>query len=69
MECLVCYKGKCDFKPNCMDLISVDMVIQAVKRQLHETVPAQALDGAGRGDTGCFEPIVPQPGGTSLPVI
>ncbi len=69
MDCLVCYKGKCDFKPNCMDLISVEMVSQAVKRQIRETVPAQAVDGAGRQGTGYFEPIAPQPGGMSLPVI
>lgn len=34
MKCLVCYKGTCDFVPNCMDLISVDMVFDAVRRQL-----------------------------------
>jgi len=34
MSCLACYKGSCDFVPNCMDLISVDMVARAVKRQL-----------------------------------
>ncbi len=32
MECLVCYKNKCDFNPNCMDLISVDMVYEAVRK-------------------------------------
>lgn len=37
MECLVCYKEACDFVPNCMDLISVEMVQQAVQRQLHFT--------------------------------
>jgi len=68
MECLVCYKGKCDFKPNCMDLISVDMVSQAVKRQLQETVPTHATDGAGREDTGYLEPSAPKRGETSLPV-
>ena len=44
MECLVCYKATCDFVPNCMDLISVDMVAAAVKRQLaqvnHDNVSA-----------------------------
>ncbi|MGE5363785.1 MAG: glycosyltransferase family 9 protein [Bacteroidota bacterium] len=30
MECLVCYKPECDFVPNCMDLISVDMVYSAI---------------------------------------
>jgi len=34
MECLSCYKTSCDFVPNCMDLISVDMVERAVSRQL-----------------------------------
>lgn len=33
MECLVCYKPTCDFVPNCMDLITVDMVEAAVERQ------------------------------------
>jgi len=35
MTCLSCYKNTCDFVPNCMDLISVDMVASAVRRQLH----------------------------------
>lgn len=39
MECLSCYKQKCDFVPNCMDLITTDMVEAAVKRQLDEIVP------------------------------
>jgi ADP-heptose:LPS heptosyltransferase len=34
MSCLSCYKTACDFVPNCMDLISTDMVEQAVLRQL-----------------------------------
>ncbi len=34
MECLVCYKQECDFVPNCMDAISVEMVEAAVLRQL-----------------------------------
>ncbi|HMI86383.1 MAG TPA: glycosyltransferase family 9 protein, partial [Polyangiaceae bacterium] len=34
MECLSCYKTSCDFVPNCMDLISTDMVEDAVMRQL-----------------------------------
>jgi heptosyltransferase-2 len=34
MSCLSCYKTSCDFVPNCMDLISVDMVAAAVHRQL-----------------------------------
>lgn len=34
LDCLVCYKRSCDFNPNCMDSISVDMVKQAILRQL-----------------------------------
>jgi len=34
MTCLSCYKTSCDFVPNCMDLISTDMVERAVARQL-----------------------------------
>jgi heptosyltransferase-2 len=34
MTCLSCYKMTCDFVPNCMDLISTDMVAAAVSRQL-----------------------------------
>jgi ADP-heptose:LPS heptosyltransferase len=34
MGCLSCYKTSCDFVPNCMDLISTDMVLEAVTRQL-----------------------------------
>ncbi|MFO0699160.1 MAG: glycosyltransferase family 9 protein [Nitrospira sp.] len=33
MSCLSCYKPGCDFIPNCMDLITVDMVEAAVIRQ------------------------------------
>jgi len=39
MECLGCYKPSCDFVPNCMDLISTDMVEAAVNRQLTAEVP------------------------------
>jgi heptosyltransferase-2 len=39
MDCLVCYKQACDYVPNCMDLISVDQVADAVRRQLR---PAHA---------------------------
>jgi ADP-heptose:LPS heptosyltransferase len=35
LDCLVCYKQECDFSPNCMDMISVDVVREAVLRQLH----------------------------------
>jgi len=34
MTCLSCYKNSCDYVPNCMDLISTDMVENAVLRQL-----------------------------------
>ncbi|MBW6504121.1 glycosyltransferase family 9 protein [bacterium] len=34
LDCLVCYKQVCDCKPNCMELITVDMVKQAILRQL-----------------------------------
>jgi heptosyltransferase-2 len=34
MECLVCYKPECDFKPNCMDLISSEMIYQAILKHL-----------------------------------
>jgi ADP-heptose:LPS heptosyltransferase len=34
MGCLACYKNTCDFVPNCMDLITTDMVEAAVDRQL-----------------------------------
>ena len=30
MDCLVCYKPSCDFKPNCMEMISMQMVLDAV---------------------------------------
>jgi heptosyltransferase-2 len=38
MECLSCYKPKCDFVPNCMDLITTDMVEAAVDRQWSKLV-------------------------------
>jgi heptosyltransferase-2 len=34
LDCLGCYKQECDFVPNCMDVISVEMVTQAIVRQL-----------------------------------
>jgi ADP-heptose:LPS heptosyltransferase len=34
MGCLSCYKTACDFVPNCMDLISTEIVERAVMRQL-----------------------------------
>jgi len=41
MDCLACYKPTCDFVPNCMDLISTDMVEAAVERQLAATAVAK----------------------------
>ncbi len=34
MDCLVCYKKKCDIKPNCMELLSIDEIFEAVKREM-----------------------------------
>jgi ADP-heptose:LPS heptosyltransferase len=34
MSCLSCYKTSCDFVPNCMDLISTDMMERAVVQQV-----------------------------------
>ncbi|OGB87787.1 hypothetical protein A3H38_03140 [candidate division WOR-1 bacterium RIFCSPLOWO2_02_FULL_46_20] len=31
IDCLVCYKKKCDKKPNCLDLLSVDNIFRAVR--------------------------------------
>lgn len=36
LDCLVCYKQDCDFVPTCMDAISVEMIKQAVLRQLEQ---------------------------------
>jgi ADP-heptose:LPS heptosyltransferase len=41
MSCLSCYKMTCDFVPNCMDLISTDMVSAAVERQLRMSAAAE----------------------------
>jgi hypothetical protein len=38
MDCLGCYKSRCNFVPNCMDMISVNMVSEAVERQLQKVV-------------------------------
>ena len=44
MSCLSCYKTSCDFVPNCMDLISTDMVAAAVRRQwAHVKRPLQEV--------------------------
>lgn len=34
MECLVCYKPECDFQPNCMDLITSDMIYNAIVEEI-----------------------------------
>jgi heptosyltransferase-2 len=34
MDCLVCYKPECDFNPNCMDLISAEMIYQTILKEL-----------------------------------
>jgi heptosyltransferase-2 len=39
MDCLSCYKPTCDFVPNCMDLITTDMVEAAVERQWGKISP------------------------------
>jgi ADP-heptose:LPS heptosyltransferase len=31
MDCLVCYKNTCDFKPNCMELVTGEMIYNTVK--------------------------------------
>ena len=38
LDCLVCYKQECDFAPNCMDAITVEMVKQAIVRQSRTSV-------------------------------
>jgi heptosyltransferase-2 len=43
MTCLSCYKTACDFVPNCMDLISTDMVAAAVFRQLDRVAETTAV--------------------------
>jgi heptosyltransferase-2 len=49
MTCLSCYKTSCDFVPNCMDLISTDMVEHAVVRQMaiHLSQPTPLVEGSG----------------------
>ena len=34
MDCLCCYKQRCDKKPNCMDNISVEQVFKSIKNLL-----------------------------------
>ena len=54
MSCVSCYKTSCDFVPNCMDLVSTEMVEKAVLRQLrvaragHEVVTVAQTDSLAR---------------------
>jgi lipopolysaccharide heptosyltransferase III len=48
MTCLSCYKTSCDFVPNCMDLISTDMMEAAVLRQLSAVRERPAAANASR---------------------
>ena len=36
MDCLVCYKPECDFNPNCMELISSDMIYEAIISEINK---------------------------------
>ena len=38
MDCLVCYKQDCDFVPNCMDLISTDMIYSIILETIEEII-------------------------------
>ncbi len=48
MACLGCYKNTCNFVPNCMDLITTDMVIAAVARQLRQDFPSESLHASDK---------------------
>jgi lipopolysaccharide heptosyltransferase III len=48
MECLSCYKPTCDFVPNCMELITTDMVEAAVERQWAKMAPNVELSPLGK---------------------
>jgi heptosyltransferase-2 len=47
MDCLACYKPTCDFVPNCMDLITTDMVEAAVERQWAAIPPTSPFPEPG----------------------
>lgn len=32
LDCLVCYKPRCDFKPNCMEMISSEVILQEINK-------------------------------------
>jgi heptosyltransferase-2 len=55
MSCLACYKPTCDFVPNCMDLITTDMVEAAVERQLSPILPAPQSLPLGEQPLGQLE--------------
>lgn len=44
MGCLSCYKTSCDFVPNCMDLITTDMMERAVTRQLEVALASRVTE-------------------------
>lgn len=48
MNCLTCYKPTCDFVPNCMDLITTDIVEAAVERQWAKVCTSPDLSSLGR---------------------
>lgn len=50
MECLSCYKPTCDFVPNCMELITTDMVEAAVERQWAAIPSVSPLTSHGKED-------------------
>lgn len=52
MACLSCYKPACDFVPNCMDLITTDVVAAAVERQLSVLLETRSVPSAS-------EPLLP----------
>jgi len=36
LDCLVCYKQRCNFNPSCMDMISPEMVLEAINKSIAE---------------------------------
>jgi heptosyltransferase-2 len=60
MGCLSCYKNSCDLTPNCMDLISTDMVERAVVRQLAlSRAAAKAATKPEEKEEICNRPVLP----------
>jgi ADP-heptose:LPS heptosyltransferase len=43
MDCLICYKQDCDFVPNCMDLISAEMIHGVIKNTIEEIAVERLL--------------------------